>query len=76
MKKKIPEDFVKMITEMKKEYTERIDKIANENKTLKRTILEKQKFLEGMRREKLKNNIFVSGLPESYCYLTPLRFTS
>ena len=38
----------------------------NENKTFKRTILEQQKFLEGMRREKLKNNIFVSELPESY----------
>ena len=46
IEERIPEDFAKMITEVKKEYTERIDKIANENKTLKMTILEQQKFLE------------------------------
>ena len=33
---------------------------------MKKTILEQQKFLEGMRRDKVKNNIFITGIPSSH----------
>ena len=37
--------------------------IKNENKVIKKTVLEQQKFLEIMSRDRTKNNIFVSGVP-------------
>ena len=31
---------------------------------MKKVFVEKQKFLEGSKREKTKNKIFISGIPE------------
>ena len=65
IEEKIPDNLADMFADMKKNFTEKLDTITNENRILKKTILEQQKFLEGMRREKMKTNIFISGLPES-----------
>ena len=51
---------------MKDDFISKTEEIINENKMLKKTVLEQQKFLVGMRREKMKNNSFVSGIPASY----------
>ena len=59
---KIPNELLKTVTDMKRD----CEAISTENKMLKKTILEQQKFLEGLRRDKLKDNIFMTGIPESY----------
>ena len=46
---KIPNDLGKTIQTLKKDYDEKIDKLENENKLLKKTVMEQQKFLEGTR---------------------------
>ena len=56
---KIPNDLGKTIEAMKRDYDEKIDKLENENKLLKKSIMEQQKFLEGAQREKTKNNVFI-----------------
>ena len=40
-----------------------IDTLRNENNTLKKAVLEQQKFMEQLRRDRNKNNVFVSGIP-------------
>ena len=65
IEEKIPNDLGATITNMKKDYDDKIEKLENDNKLLKKTILEQQKFLEGAHREKTKNNLFVTGIPES-----------
>ena len=63
---KIPNDLGKVIDEMKKDYDDKITKLQTDNSLLKKTILEQQKFLEGVHREKTKNNVFVTGIPETF----------
>ena len=43
-----------------------IEALEKDNRVLKKTILEQQKFIEGMRRDKVKNNIFITGIPSSH----------
>ena len=40
-----------------------LETVTNENKVIKKIISEQQKFLETVRRDKIKNNIFISGIP-------------
>ena len=40
-----------------------VEQLRTENNTLKKAVLEQQKFLEQIRREKNRNNVFVSGIP-------------
>ena len=63
---RIPNDLGKIIDDMKKDYDDKIEKLQSDNKLLKKTILEQQKFLEGVHREKSKNNVFVTGIPETF----------
>ena len=56
IEEKIPDNFTQMIKDMKEDFSKQTEELANENKMLKKTILE-QKFLEGVRRDKTKNNI-------------------
>ena len=51
---------------MKADYDQKIEALETDNRVLKKTILEQQKFLEGMRRDKVKNNIFITGIPSSH----------
>ena len=66
IEEKIPNDIGKLINDMKEDYDSKIEVLQNDNHTLKNTILEQQKFLEGMRRDKVKSNVFISGLPSSH----------
>ena len=66
IEEKIPNDLGKVIENMKKDYDDRIETLQEDNKLLKKTILEQQKFLEGAQREKTKNNVFVTGIPETF----------
>ena len=63
---RIPNDLGKIIEDMRKDYDEKIEKLQSDNKLLKKTIFEQQKFLEGVHREKTKNNVFVTGIPETF----------
>ena len=56
----------KIINDLKADYDQKIEALETDNRVLKKTILEQQKFLEGMRREKVKNNIFITGIPSSH----------
>ena len=40
-----------------------LETVTNEHKVIKKIISEQQKFLETVRRDKIKNNIFISGIP-------------
>ena len=66
IEEKIPDNIQQTIQDMKDYFMSKTGEIINENKMLKKTVLEQQKFLEGMRREEMKNNIFISGIPASY----------
>ena len=46
-----------------KELSDENEQIRNENKVIKMTILEQQKFLEFIGKDRTKNNIFISGVP-------------
>ena len=73
IEEKIPEDLGDIISKMKEDYDERIEKLENENKTLKKAVLEQQKFLEGAQRENTKNNVFITGVPEMIKEKLPIR---
>ena len=64
IEEKIKSDLGKLIYDLKENYDKKIDTLQTDNN--KKTILEQQKFLEGMRREKVKNNVFVTGIPTTY----------
>ena len=40
-----------------------LETVTNENKVIKKIISEQEKFLETVRTDKIKNNIFISGIP-------------
>ena len=40
-------------------------RLAEENKAMKKVLLEHQKFMERTRKEETKNNIFISGIPNA-----------
>ena len=65
IEEKIPNDFIKTIADMKSHFEDKIKTLEDDNRILKKTILEQQKYLEGMRREKTKCNVFVTGIPVS-----------
>ena len=55
----IDKTFEQFSTEMKQGY----QKLKVENDTLRKAITEQQKFLENLHREKVRNHIFMSGIP-------------
>ena len=68
----IVEEIKKIVTkefeEIKKDANtlkERVDQIEDERKVLKKVILEQQKCLEFIRRDKLRNNVFMTGIPNT-----------
>ena len=62
---KIPHDLGKIINDLKADYDQKMEALETDNRVLKKTILEQQKFL-GMRCDKVKNNIFITGIPSSH----------
>ena len=40
-----------------------VNSVKEENKVIKKIILEQQKFLEAVKREKIRNNVFITGIP-------------
>lgn len=43
--------------------TDNMDSLRNENNMIKKAMLEQQKFMEMLRRDKNKNNVFITGIP-------------
>ena len=44
---------------------EELTTFADEHKVIKKVIFEQQKCLESLKREKIRNNVFISGIPNS-----------
>ena len=42
---------------------ETMESLRNENNMIKKAVVEQQKFLEHLRRDKNKNNVFITGIP-------------
>ena len=59
LKKELAKTFESKI----KKVSEDVTNLMSENNTLKKVVLQQQHFLENIRRERTKENIFVSGIP-------------
>ena len=58
-------DMTKSIDAKIKTLTDENDKLLEENTVIKAVLAEEQKYLERMRKEETKHNIFMSGIPNA-----------